>query len=129
MLSPLDVDRHSATRSPVGVQDRSMPIGPDVRWRLRRVVSNPDDFFVSRFRERYPRTNGVVTPEKVVTDYWTVWMYYRDDTLELEPFIALKVQHRRESMSDMSGRIIPRKYRGNVQRTRRDVCSWPASSE
>src|SRR4030095_7895139 len=97
MLSPLDVDRYCAALSPVGVQDRSMPIGPDVRWRLRRVVSNPDDFFVRRFRERYPRTNGVVTPEKVVTDYWTVWMYYRDDTLELEPFIALQVQHRRES--------------------------------
>src|SRR5947207_13530416 len=55
MLSPLHADRCPALVAPVRVENRAMPVRPQVGWRSsRRVVADPNLFLVARLGPRQP---------------------------------------------------------------------------
>jgi len=69
MLSPLDVDRDLATIAPICVQQRSMPVCPEVDRGVSRVVTHPYDLLVGWDSERDPRPVDIVLPQQVVGDH------------------------------------------------------------
>jgi hypothetical protein len=91
MLPPLDIDGHLTTSAPISVQQRAVPVRPQVGRGARGVVADPDDLLVRGDGEGYPGPVYVVAPEEVVRDNRSRGMNDGYYAFQGEPFIALDV--------------------------------------
>ena len=54
MLAPLHVDGDLPASAPVRMEERAVPIRPQIDGRVRRVISDPNDLLIGGYREGDP---------------------------------------------------------------------------
>lgn len=129
MFSPLDIDRRRSMIAPIGVDDLAVPVRPQIRRRVRRVVTDPDDFFVRGDGKWDSRSIDVILPQQVVGDDRPLGMDHSDDPGQREPLVTLHVQNGGELSGELGDRIGCRKSTKLGQRRVGDVRMRSAGSK